>query len=102
MIPISSLVVMVALVIAYGYWEDRFSKDRRFRQLNLSLVFLPPLIGALGILVLWVAFAGSWPSALSLGWSIGWTIILAVTAVVVFFWDGLNYYLCEKDDEDDW
>jgi hypothetical protein len=100
MIGLIFLVVVVVLVVAYGFWLKYCRSRPQLDDPNEFFVWVPSIVGGVGIVVLWLAFAKHWPFALSLNWSIGWTAILVIAAIIALFLDAVMYYFGKEDKKD--
>jgi hypothetical protein len=99
MIVAGSLIVVAVFVLAYDFWLNLFGDRPQLKGLHNCFAFIPPIVGLAGVVVLWLAFARDCRFALSLRWSIGGTVILALVAIAALIIDVFWYFdRVEKPD----
>lgn len=94
-IAIGSLIVMVVLLVAYVWWVDRPEAWNHGQTIPMGFAFVPATVGLIGIGVLWTAYVYEWSTAVSFGWSIACTAILAFFTLFV----GWGSFVAYSEDD---
>ncbi len=98
LIGLAFLVAVGLLTIGYIHWLDRHYQPTKHYFYNL--MFVPPVVGVIGLVIVWLAFLAKWQVGLTFGWTILWSVILPVGAFISLILGGANYLIVEERADD--